>query len=74
MATAAEIGVFGPEGDWIIEGKGVEPDLVVDNPPCATFRGADAQLDCAVQRLLRKMRDEPVCEPVVPPYPNKSAL
>lgn len=33
IATAAETGVFGPEGEWLIEGHGVEPDIVVDNLP-----------------------------------------
>ena len=39
IATAAEIGVFGPEGKWLIEGHGVDPDIVVDNLPHATFEG-----------------------------------
>ena len=39
IATAAEIGVYGPEGQWLIEGHGVDPDIVVDNLPHATFTG-----------------------------------
>ena len=45
IATAAEFGVYGPEGEWLIEGHGVEPDIVVDNLPHATFEGRDAQLE-----------------------------
>ena len=26
IATAAETGLYGPEGDWLTEGRGVEPD------------------------------------------------
>lgn len=37
MATAAETGVYGPEGSWLIEGHGVDPDLIVDNLPHETF-------------------------------------
>ena len=44
IATAAETGVYGPEGAWLIEGHGVDPDIVVDNLPHATFKGEDAQL------------------------------
>ena len=33
MCSAAEAGVYGPEGQWLIEGHGVDPDLVVDNAP-----------------------------------------
>ena len=39
IATAAEMGVYGPEGKWLIEGHGVDPDIVVDNLPHATFGG-----------------------------------
>jgi tricorn protease len=28
VATAAEFGVFGPEGEWLIEGHGVDPWLI----------------------------------------------
>jgi len=51
MASAAEIGVYGPEGSWLIEGHGVDPDIVVDNLPHATFTGKDAQLEAAVKHL-----------------------
>ncbi len=72
IATAAEFGVFGPEGDWLIEGRGVEPDLVVDNPPRATFDGDDAQLRAALEHLQRLMREQPVPPVVAPAYPDKS--
>jgi tricorn protease len=66
--------VFGPEGDWLIEGHGVDPDIVVDNLPHATHLGGDAQLDAAVEHLLARMREDPVEEVTAPPYPDKSFL
>jgi len=51
IATAAEIGVYAPEGIWLIEGHGVDPDIVVDNLPHATFAGQDAQLEAAIRYL-----------------------
>ncbi len=72
IATAAEMGVYGPEGDWLIEGCGVEPDIVVDNLPHATFNGRDAQLEAAVEYLLRKIEEEPVPVPGIPAGPDKS--
>jgi len=27
LASAAETGVYGPEGAWLIEGHGVDPDI-----------------------------------------------
>jgi tricorn protease len=72
IATAAETGVFGPEGEWLIEGRGVEPDVVVDNLPRATFDGKDAQLEAAIAHLEQRLREEPVKEPTPPRYPDKS--
>jgi tricorn protease len=72
IATAAETGVYGPEGEWLIEGHGVDPDIVVDDPPAATFRGEDAQLDAAVHDLQEQIRDHPVPVPPPPAYPDKS--
>jgi tricorn protease len=71
IATAAEFGVYGPEGNWLIEGHGVDPDVVVDNLPRATFDGKDAQLDEAIRYLLEKIRTEPVPVPPPPAFPRK---
>ena len=72
IATAAEFGVFGPEGNWLVEGQGVEPDIVVDNLPRATYDGKDTQLDAAIQHLLRELEKNPIPKLKVPPYPNKA--
>ena len=72
IATAAENGVYGPEGKWLIEGHGVDPDIVVDNMPHATFTGADAQLDAALNYLKQQIHDDPRPVPAAPPYPDKS--
>ncbi|MDX2132976.1 MAG: S41 family peptidase [Planctomycetota bacterium] len=72
IATAAEYGVYGPEGEWLIEGHGVEPDIVVDNLPHATFKGEDAQLDRAIDLLRQKVREKPVAVPPAPDHPDKS--
>ncbi len=72
IASAAETGVYGPERQWLIEGRGVAPDIVVDNLPHATFGGGDAQLDTAVRYLLDEIKMNPVTIPPAPPYPDKS--
>jgi len=71
IATAAETGVYGPEGQWLIEGHGVDPDIVVDNLPHETFGGADAQLDAAVRHLQELAASRPIPVPPPPPYPIK---
>lgn len=70
IATAAEAGVYGPEGEWLIEGWGVDPDIVIDNLPHATFLGSDAQLEAAVRHLLEELEKNPVETPPAPPYPG----
>ena len=72
IATAAEDGVYGPEGKWLIEGHGVDPDIEVDDPPHSTFAGSDAQLDAAIQYLREEIRKDPRPVPKAPPYPNKA--
>ena len=72
IATAAETGVYGPEGKWLIEGHGVDPDIVVDNLPHATFDGADAQLQAALDLLKKQIQTDPRPVPAAPPYPDKS--
>ncbi len=72
IASAAENGVYGPEGKWLIEGRGVEPDITVDNLPYATFNGKDAQLEYAVDYLKKQIKDNPVDVPPAPLHPDKS--
>ncbi len=72
IATAAETGVYGPEGQWLIEGHGVDPDIVVDDLPHATFGGADAQLKAAIDLLQDEIRSDPRPVPKAPPYPDKA--
>ena len=72
LARAPMMGVYGPEREWLIENHGVEPDLVVENLPHATFNGEDAQLDAAIAYLLNNIADDPRAVPQPPPFPDKS--
>jgi tricorn protease len=72
IASAAEYGVYGPEGEWLIEGHGVEPDIVVDNLPHETFLGRDAQLAAAIKHLKDLIAKDPRAVPAAPTYPDKS--
>lgn len=64
-------GVYGPEGEWPIEQIGVIPDIEVDNLPHATFNGGDAQLDTAIDYLLKKIAEDPRQVPAPPAYPTR---
>lgn len=73
IARSAELGQFGLDGHWLIEGRGVEPDVDVDNPPRATFGGEDAQLATAIRVLEESVAANPVPSPKAPPYPAPAA-
>jgi tricorn protease len=70
LARAPMMGVYGPEGEWLIEGWGVVPDIEVINMPHATFNGADVQLDTAIDYLLAKIAEDPRGIPIAPDYPD----
>ena len=70
LARAPSMGVYGPEGEWLIEQFGLVPDVVVDNLPHATFNGEDAQLDAAIEHLRQKIAEDPRLVPAHPEYPN----
>jgi tricorn protease len=72
IARAPQMGVYGPESQWLIENHGIDPDIVVDNPPHATFLGQDAQLDAAIAHLLAEIKKDPRPVPKPPAYPDKS--
>ena len=72
IARAPMMGVYGPEGEWLIEGHGFVPDIEVINKPHATFQGEDAQLDAAIEYLLKEIEKDPREVPKAPPYPDKS--
>ncbi len=72
IATAAEYGVYGANGEWLIEGHGVVPDIVVENLPRATFDGKDAQLEAAIEYLKKQIAEEPIVRPKAPPYPARA--
>jgi tricorn protease len=66
VARVAEFAQFAAgNGEWLIEGRGVSPDIAVINAPLATFNGGDAQLDAALAWLENKMASDPV-KPAVP--------
>lgn len=72
IASAAEFGVYGPEGKWLIEGHGTDPDITVDNLPRATFSGEDDQLQAALKLLKEEIQADPRPVPPHPPYSDKS--
>jgi tricorn protease len=70
--TRPEFASYSADGkEWIIEGHGVDPDIVVDNDPAREYAGVDDQLNRAIEEILKDLKNyQPVPPP--PPYPDKS--
>jgi tricorn protease len=54
-----EFGTADEHGDWIIEGHGVDPDIVVEQDPVEVMKGHDPQLERAVQELMTRLPATP---------------
>jgi tricorn protease len=58
--------------EWIMEGYGVDPDIVVDNDPAKEFQGTDEQLLKAIEVIKEEMKNFKYRIPTPPPFPDKS--
>lgn len=57
--------------EWIIEGVGVEPDIMVDNDPYLEYTGTDQQLNKAVEVILEDLKTKGKNIPAPPLLPVK---
>jgi tricorn protease len=69
-----EFAHFSTDGKWILEGVGMEPDIVVDNDPAMEWSGKDQQLDKAIEVILDELKAsaKPKVPTQVPEYPKKN--
>ena len=68
-----EFAHYDAEGkQFVIEGHGVDPDVVVVNDPAKEYAGVDQQLDKAIELILQDLKTNPGNYPARPAYPNKS--
>ena len=56
---------------WVIEGHGVDPDIVIDNDPAKEYAGVDEQLDKAIAVILEELKTKEKTLPPVPPFPKR---
>lgn len=63
---------FAADGSgFIIEGHGVDPDILIENDPYQEFNGNDQQLDKAIEVILEKLKTERKETPKIPAFPVK---
>ena len=60
------------DGSWIIEGHGVDPDIVVENDVESVLAGRDPQLERGIEEVLRRIREEPPALPTRPADPIRT--
>ena len=60
------------DGNYIIEGYGVDPDIEVENDPKSVIEGGDPQLERAVAEILDAMEKNPKVYPTKPADPVKT--
>jgi len=71
VVNVPESGLANKNGQWIIEGYGVDPDIEVDNDPVSLINGKDPQLERAIVEVMTKLK-QPVKLPGKPAPPIKT--
>lgn len=73
--VVSSFSLYGLDSNWVLENRGVEPDIRVDALPGDRMAGKDAQLDTAIDYLMKEIKTHP--KPLPPPpkwlpaYPQK---
>ncbi|CAK7192874.1 Tricorn protease [Commensalibacter sp. Nvir] len=68
--TIPEESLYGLKSEWIIENRGVQPDIEVDNTPVELQEHHDKQLETAVSYLMNQLKKNPVSLPKPPSWDN----
>ncbi len=66
--TAPNVAIWTKDG-FIVENKGVPPDIEVEQTPSEVIKGHDPQLEKAIEVVMDELKKNPPEEPVRPPYP-----
>jgi tricorn protease len=69
--TMPDFGVYGTDGQWMIENHGVDPDIEVENTPESGVDGHDLQLEKAIEWSLTQLKEHPVVRVPHPAYKKR---
>lgn len=76
--TRPEFSRYGLDSRWVVENKGVQPDIVVENRPEQVVKGQDPQLEKAIELVMKEIQANPKKLPPRPPdlpaYPEGPGL
>lgn len=65
-------GIYNAQGEWIIEGEGVSPDIEVIDTPHLLSQGKDPSIEKAVEVLLKELSQNPPKPVNAPQEPDRS--
>lgn len=72
VAFVPEAATASVDGKYVIEGHGVDPDIVVENDPASVIAGRDPQLERAIAEVMKALEANPKKLPLRPPDPVKT--
>ena len=72
IITAPEFAWWDPQQGWGLENRGVIPDIELQNLPQDLARGKDAQLDRAIEEVLRLHAEHPPVKPEFGPVRRRT--
>lgn len=67
--SAPDYRIYNPQGKWVVENVGVQPDIEIDLDPVEMARGFDAQLMKGIEFLKAKIKQEPIIRPQPEAFP-----
>jgi tricorn protease len=65
--TRPEFSLYTLDSRWVIENRGVEPNIVIENTPDKVMKGQDPQLEKAIEVVLEEVERHPKKLPPRPP-------
>jgi tricorn protease len=68
--TAPRWAIYGLNGEWEVENRGIAPDIEVELEPKAFREGHDLQLEAAVKAVMDQLAKQPLAQYKRPEYPN----
>ncbi len=70
IVSAPAFGLYGTQGEWEVENRGIAPDVDVEQDPALIRQGHDPQLERAVQLALDALAKSPPKKLRRPAYPD----
>jgi len=71
MVTQSNVGFANLKGEWIVENRGAQPDIYIENNPEEVIKGRDEQLEKAIEVIMQQLKESPPPALVPPPFPKK---